>query len=250
MQNINSRLQNSGFTIIEVLVMVIIVLMLAAVIMPRFLDVEGKVQQLKVRENMKLVQRAADAFAVSNKGLYPIKADDPAFKSFFPGGNANSQSPEGGNYPENPFTHIAESPLNGSVVDINQARFSPPLDLGGPRAAGKIFYNAIIPHQGGNPIGYAIVGVDKEGRALSGPAPNLTNVLSNLLPSIGPKLPALPILPQTPPALTLPGTPISTTSSLRNFHETAASSNQSEKSALDSAIQHLLNIPSRQSLQN
>jgi len=177
---INFRLRQSGLTIIEALIMVIIVLGLAAVIMPHFLDVEGKVQQLKVKHNMRIVQMAADAYAINNMGKYPLKGDDPGFKSFFPGGNTNSQSPVGGNYPENPYTHIEEAPLEGNIIDVKQTRFSPPLDLGGPRVAGKIFYNAIISSDGGNPIGYAIVGAGNDGKAIPGPSPHMTGVLSNL----------------------------------------------------------------------
>jgi type II secretory pathway pseudopilin PulG len=178
---INPRLRQSGLTIIEGLIMVMIVLVLAAIVMPRFLDAEGKIQQLKVKQNMRIVQMAADAYAVSNLGKYPLSADDPGFKSFFPGGNANIQSPSGGNYPENPFTHIEEAPVNGNITDVKQTRYSPPLDLGGPRVAGKIFYNAIVSSEGGNPIGYAIVGAGKDGKAMSAPSPQLTGILSNLL---------------------------------------------------------------------
>lgn len=181
MKVINFRLRQSGLTVIEALVMTIIVLGLAAIIMPRFLDVEGKVQRLKVQQNMRIVQMAANAYAINNTGKYPLKGDDPGFKSFFPDGNANSQSPVGGSYPENPFTHMVEAPLNGNIVDVKQTRFSPPADLGGPRMAGKIFYNAIISSDGGNPVGYAIVGAGSDGKALPGPSPHMTNIISNLL---------------------------------------------------------------------
>ncbi len=177
---INFRLRQSGLTIIEALIMAVIILGLAAVIMPRFLDVEAKTQLLKVKQNMIIVAMAAQAYA-NKVGKYPLAADDPGFRSFFAGGNADSQSPSGGNYPENPFTHIAEAPVNGNIVDVKRTRFSPPLDLGGPRVAGKIFYNAIIPSEGGSAIGYAIVGAGKDGKAVSGPSPQMTSILSNLL---------------------------------------------------------------------
>ena len=172
--------KHSGFTIIEILVMAIIILILAALIMPRFLDLESKVQEFKVKENMKTVQKAAEDFALKNNGYYPAKANDPAFQSFFPGGNADNKSPQAGKYPENPFTHTNEAPLPGNIVDIQQTRFRPPFDLGGPRMAGKIFYNSINSAQEEQSIGYAIVAADKYGKALTGPSPNMTYILSNL----------------------------------------------------------------------
>ena len=171
---------NSGFTIIEILVIVIITLILAAIVLPKFFDVENKNRQITIQQNMKIVELAVKAYAVDNKGKYPLSPDDQGFKSFFPGGNCNTKNPQGGNYPENPFTHLNEAPLPGNIVDIKQARQSPPIDLGGPRVSGKIFYNAIVPSQTKETIGYAIEGADKNGIAMPGFPPDLTYVLSNL----------------------------------------------------------------------
>ncbi len=172
--------KNSGLTIIEVLVLVIILLILAALILPRFFDAENRTRRSTVEENMKIVQMAVQAYAEKNDNTYPLKPDDSGFKSFFPGGNGNSQNPSGGNYPENPFTHMAEAPLPGNVLDIKHIRQLSAVDLGGARMAGKIFYNAIIPAGEKKAIGYAIEGADKDGKAISDPRTHMTYVLSNL----------------------------------------------------------------------
>ena len=173
--------KNSGFTIIEILVIIIIVLILAAVVLPKFFDMERKNRQSNVQENMQIVDMAVKKYATSNKGNYPLRCDDPALKSFFPGGNTNAQAPLGGNYPENPFTHMPEAPFPGNVTDVEQTRQSSPADLGGPRMAGKIFYNALIPAEKEKAIGYAIQGAGRDGRAIAGQTPNTTSVLSNLI---------------------------------------------------------------------
>jgi len=172
--------KNSGMTIIEILVMVIIVLIFVAVIFPHVVDLEGKARLSAVRENMKIVEMAVKAYALNNDGSYPLNPEDPAFRSFFPGGNCDSKNPVGGNYPENPFTHILEAPLPGNVIDVNKARQLPASDLGGTRIAGKIFYNALIPSGEKKPIGYAIECADKDGKALTDPKTHKTYVLSNL----------------------------------------------------------------------
>lgn len=172
--------KNSGLTIIEVVVMAVIVLILVAVVLPRFFDTENRIRQFTVEENMKIVQMAVRAYALNNNDTYPLKADDPGFKSFFPGGNCSSQKPSGGNYPVNPFTHMAEAPVQGNVVDIKRDRQLESADLGGSRMAGKISYNAIIPTGEKNAIGYAIEGIDQDGRAVIEPHTHKLYVLSNL----------------------------------------------------------------------
>ncbi len=158
----------------------IIVIILAAVIMPRFLDAENRLRQSTVEENMKIVQMAVRAYALNNNDTYPLTPDDHGLKSFFPGGNCSSQNPVGGNYPENPFTHIAEAPAAGNVADVKQARKLSAIDLGGPRMAGKIFYNAIVPAGQKEAIGYAIEGADREGKAVIDPRSGTVYILSNL----------------------------------------------------------------------
>ncbi len=172
--------KKSGFTIIEVLVMVIIIFILAAIVFPRFVDFEDFTRQATVKENMKIVQKAAQDYAAANGGDYPAAPDDPTFKCFFPGGNGNRLKPQGGNYPENPYTHNSEAPLLGKVADVKVIRQLPPGDLGGSRMAGKLFYNALAMIGQTKTIGYAIQGADKNGHAFAATPPNLTHVLSNL----------------------------------------------------------------------
>jgi type II secretory pathway pseudopilin PulG len=164
---IQLRLKNSGFTIIEILVMVIIILMLAAVIWPHFLDVENQAQRLKVVQNMKTVQKAAEDYAKKSDGYYPIKSEDIVFKSFFPDGNADNKNPQNGTYPENPFTHLKEAPLDGNITNIEKLQSIETIDLGGARVSGKIFYNPLILSDSDKAIGYIILGADQNGRALS-----------------------------------------------------------------------------------
>jgi type II secretory pathway pseudopilin PulG len=171
--------RNSGFTIIEIFVIIAIVFILAAVIFPRYVDYDNQMRLVTIKQNMKMVQIAADAYAANNNGDYPIQPDDAGFKSYFPGGNCNRQKPQDGNYPENPFTHKQEAPMLGNVTDAKQARQLPPVNLGGSRVAGKIFYNAIIPGGQGKATGYAIEGADGNGIALADKIPNTTYILSN-----------------------------------------------------------------------
>ena len=161
---------NNGFTIIEILVIVIIVFVLAAVVFPRYVDFENQTRMVAMKENMKAVQTAVEAYAAKNNGDYPLQPDDAGLRSYFPKGN----------YPENPFSHKAEAPALGTVADVQQTRQSLPVDLGGSRLAGKIFYNTVTPVGKDKPIGYAIEGADGNGVAITDTSPNMAYVLSNL----------------------------------------------------------------------
>jgi type II secretory pathway pseudopilin PulG len=172
--------KNSGFTIIEIFVIVAIVFVLAAVVFPRYVDFENQTRLAAIKENMRIVQMAVQAYATNNKGEYPIQPEDPGFRSYFPGGNCDRQNPKGGNYPENPFTHKAEAPATGNITDVKQSRHLQPADLGGSRQAGKIFYNVIIPPGKNKAIGYAIEAADQNGMPVMDNAPNTSYILSNI----------------------------------------------------------------------
>ena len=160
--------------------MVLIIFILAVIIFPRFVDFEDLSRQKTVKENMKIVEKSVQAYAANNGGDYPLQPNEPGFKCFFPGGNADRLNPRGGNYPENPYTHVAESPILGKITDVKLTRQLPSVDLGGSRMAGKIFYNAIVEAGQTKTIGYAIQAADKNGHAFTGPQPNMAYVLSNL----------------------------------------------------------------------
>lgn len=176
--------KNSGYTIIEIVVIIAIIFVLAGVIFPRYVDFANQTRLTALKENMKIVQMAVEAYAINNNGDYPSQPDDAGFRSYFPGGNCDRQHPKGGNYPENPFTHKAEAPVSGNVTDVKQTRQLPPADLGGSRMAGKIFYNVIvlndIPTGKNKTAGYAIEGANSNGMAITDTKPNMAYVLSNL----------------------------------------------------------------------
>ncbi|MBX9696388.1 MAG: type II secretion system GspH family protein [Cyanobacteria bacterium] len=159
----------SGFTLIELLVVVIIIGILAAIALPNFIGAQDKAREASVKSNMRTAQIAAEQFAVDNAGSYPASAAAAEYKAYFPGGNANTQSPQGGNYPVNPFTGNPEAPLSGSVTNIQTARTT----AGTVGSAGQIEYSNV------SNTSYAIRGGNKDGTCLGGTASGTYLVLSN-----------------------------------------------------------------------
>ena len=90
-------LRNSkGFTLIELMIVVVIIGILAAIAIPNFISMQDRAREGSVKSNMHTVQLAVEDFAVQNDGTYPLAADGPAVEALLPGGAV----------PNNPFTGV------------------------------------------------------------------------------------------------------------------------------------------------
>jgi prepilin-type N-terminal cleavage/methylation domain-containing protein len=96
-------LNRKGFTLIELMIVVVIIGILAAIAIPNFISMQDRAKEAKVKGAAHTLQLAAEDFAVRNDGIYSDAAADV--------GPLLPEDPNGGNNLQNAFTGDYDQPV-------------------------------------------------------------------------------------------------------------------------------------------
>jgi type II secretion system protein G len=120
-------MKRKGFTLIELMVVVVIIGILAAIAIPNFMRMQQRAKEGSVKNNGHTLQLAVEDFATLNAGAYPSDYADVTSET----GESLLQLLPGAVHPVNPFTGLATVPAASyQNADPKGAGFTADLGIG------------------------------------------------------------------------------------------------------------------------
>ena len=103
-------MRNKGFTLIELMIVVVIIGILAAIAIPNFINMQSRAKEASVKSNCHTIQLAAEDFSVQNDGVYAADVGADALPN---GDVLTDLLPDAGALLANPFSRALDSPADG-----------------------------------------------------------------------------------------------------------------------------------------
>ncbi len=101
-------MKRKGFTLVEILIVVVILGILAAIVVPQFTEASNEAKEAALASDLQTVRSQLELYKIQHKGKYPTDISTLTTKTDADGKAGGNYGPYLTKFPKNPFTGTSD----------------------------------------------------------------------------------------------------------------------------------------------